>query len=156
MILCLDLPAQIYLSQVYLSESLGREKIVGTNLTLKWKDLQGLKKGCVHFLGNWQIPLLRDLKFDVFWNAASFGEMEPDIVENYLRYVKGNCKWLYLLQARHGKETVGTTHVQEPIALADYNRLLSGYVLSGEHDAWRATKRITDSGGYFEGIWMRE
>jgi putative sugar O-methyltransferase len=155
-ILCLDLPAQIYLSQVYLSESLGRDKIVGTDLTLKWRDLQGLRKGCVHFLGNWQIPLLRGLEFDLFWNAASFGEMEPDVVENYLKYVKGSCTWIYLLQARHGKETAGKTHVQEPIDFDDYRKLLSGYVLQEEHDAWRAARRLTDSGGYFEAIWMKQ
>ena len=155
-ILCLDLPAQIYLSQIYLSESLGRDSIVGTDVTLGWKDLQDVRKGCVHFLGNWQMPLLRGLKFDLFWNAASFGEMEPAVVENYLNYVKGNCRWIYLLQARHGKETGGTTHVQESIDLARYSSLLSGYALREEHDAWHAYKRLTESGGYFEGMWMEE
>jgi hypothetical protein len=65
------------------------------------------------------MPLLSDLAFDVFWNAASFGEMEPDVVENYLGYLKGDCGWIYLLQARHSKETGGRTHVREPIEFAD-------------------------------------
>jgi putative sugar O-methyltransferase len=155
-IICLDLPAQIFLCQEYLTESLGKENVVGTEMTLKWKDLQGLKKGHVHCLGNWQIPLLRNLKYDLFWNAASFGEMEPDVVENYLNYVKGNCRWIYLLQARHGKETSGKVQVKKPIVFADYGRLLAGYVLREEHDAWHAHKRLSDSGGYFEGIWMKE
>ena len=154
-ILCLDLPAQVYLSQVYLSESLGRDKIVGTDVTLKWRDLQGLRKGCVHFLGNWQMPLLGGLKCDLFWNAASFGEMEPDVVENYLKYVKG---WLHVDISATGtsrKATGGKTHVQEPIDFDDYSKLLSGYSLREEHDAWRAARRLTDSGGYFEAIWMK-
>jgi hypothetical protein len=46
------------------------------------------------------MPLLSDLELDVFWNPASFGEMEPDVVENYLGYLKGDCGWIYLLQAR--------------------------------------------------------
>jgi hypothetical protein len=102
------------------------------------------------------MPLLSDLAFDVFWNAASFGEMEPDVVENYLRYVKGNCGWIYLLQARHGKETGGRTHVRQPIAFTDYDRLLSGYALREEHDAWYAHQKATASGGYFEAIWTKE
>lgn len=155
-VLCLDLPTQIFLCQAYLSEALGKEKIVGTEVTLKWKDLSNLKKGYVYCFGNWQIPLLRNLQFEVFWNAASFGEMEPDIVENYLNYIKGTSRWIYLLQARHGKETTGKTQVKKPITFDDYNRLLSGYVLREEHDAWQAHKRLSESRGYFEGIWIKK
>jgi hypothetical protein len=82
--------------------------------------------------------------------------MEPDVVENYLRYVKGNCGWIYLLQARHGKETGGRTHVRQPIEFTDYDRLLSGYALREEHDAWYAHQKVTASGGYFEAIWTKE
>ena len=81
--------------------------------------------------------------------------MEPDVVENYLGYLKGDCGWIYLLQARHGKETGGRTHVREPIEFADYGRLLSGYVLREEHDAWHAHQKFTESGGHFEAIWAK-
>lgn len=126
------------------------------DITLKWKDLSGIKRGGIHFFGNWQVPLLRDFQFDVFWNAASFGEMEPDIVEHYLNYIKGGARWIYLLQARHGKETTGRTHVKDPITLNDYKRLLSGYVLREEHNAWQAHRRLSESGGYFEGVWIKD
>jgi putative sugar O-methyltransferase len=152
-ILCFDLPAQIYLCEEYLARALGPSRMIGTDETLKWEDLSGVKKGHVHFLGNWKFPLLRDFQFDVFWNAASFGEMEPDIVENYLGYVKGNARWIYLLQARHGKDTVGRAHVKKPISLADYKRFLTGYRLCEEHDAWRAHRRLR---GYFEALWMKD
>ena len=105
---------------------------------------------------NWQMPLVRELQFDVFWNAASFGEMELEVVANYLDCVKGNARWVYLLQARHGKETTGKVHVKKPITLDNYKSMLSGYVLRAQHDAWRACKRLSQSGGYFEGVWMRE
>jgi putative sugar O-methyltransferase len=152
-ILCFDLPAQIYLCETYLSEALGNQQIVSTEETVNWQDLSTLRKGHVHFFGNWQFPLLQDLSIDLFWNAASFGEMEPDIVENYLRHIKANTKWVYLLQARHGKETSGKTHVHTATKLEDYNRFLSGYTLCDEHDAWHAHKKLTASGGYFEGVW---
>ena len=155
-IVCLDLPAQSYLCQAYLSEALGRDAIVGTDVTLRWQDLGGLEQGRVHFLGNWQMPLIGDLEFDLFWNAASFSEMEPAVVENYLGYVRGNCRWIYLLEARHGKEPSGRTHVQRPIEFADYGELLAGYALREEHDAWHAHGRITESGGYFEAMWVKE
>lgn len=154
-VLCFDLPAQIFLCEHYLSKALGEENIVGTNVTLGWNDLTGIKAGRVHFFGNWQFPLLKNFEFDVFWNAASFGEMEIDVVANYLKYIKEDAKWIYLLQARHGKETTGQTHVEKPITFEDYTRLLSGYVLQEEHDAWQAHKRLSESGGYFEGIWKK-
>lgn len=155
-VLCFDLPAQIYLCEEYLAHALGKEKIIGTDVTLEWDDLSGIKKGGIHHFGSWQFPLLRKFEFDVFWNAASFGEMEPSVVENYLENVKGNAKWVYLLQARHGKETSGKAHVNTPVALEDYEKLLSGYVLQEEHDAWQAHRRLSESGGYFEAIWKRE
>ena len=150
------LPAQIYLCEKYLTQAIVNTKWVGTEATLKWNNLSGIQKGGIHFFGNWQIPLLRDFPFDVFWNAASFGEMEPEIVENYLQYIKGNAKWIYLLQARHGKETTGKAHVQVPTTLDDYQRLLPGYVLQEEHNAWLAHRRFSQSGGYFEGIWVKK
>ena len=154
-ILCFDLPAQIHLCETYLSEALGEDNIVGTNTTLQWTDLTEIKKGCVHFMGNWQLPLVKEKQFDVFWNAASFGEMEPSVVENYLRYIKGQAKWVYLLQAAAGKETSGKTHVKRQTSFADYNEFLSGYILKDEQQAWNAHKKNLGSNRtkYFEAIW---
>jgi hypothetical protein len=154
-VLCFDLPAQIFLCEKYLTQALGEPSIVGTGRTRGWSDLSSIDRGRVHFFGSWQIPLLENFGFDVFWNAASFGEMEPEIVENYLRYVKGNASWIYLLQARHGKETTGATHVENPIAFGDYEEMLSGYSLQEEHDAWQAHRRLWQSGGYFEAVWRK-
>ena len=70
--------------------------------------------------------------------------------------MRGNCRWIYLLEARHGKETSGKTHVQRPIEFADYGGLLPGYALREEHDAWHANGRFTESGGHFEAIWVKE
>jgi hypothetical protein len=155
-VLCFDLPAQLFLCEQYLAHALEGTHIVGTETTLEWKDLSGMKRGSVHLFGNWQFPLLRDLQLDVFWNAASFGEMEPAVVVNYLNQMKGNAKWIYLLQARHGKERGGTTHIKDPIAFDDYKGFLSGYVLQEERDAWQAQRKLSESGGYFEGVWKKE
>lgn len=154
-ILCFDLPAQVYLCEAYLREALGNDAIVGTDSTLEWSDLSGIAPGRVHLLGNWQIPAVREFQFDLFWNAASFGEMEPHIVENYLSMVRGRTNYIYLLQARHGKETTGKNRVKKKIGFHDYQRLLSGYDLCAERAAWLAHRRLTDSGGYFEAIWRK-
>jgi putative sugar O-methyltransferase len=95
-ILCFDLPTQLYLCEKYLTGALGSESIVSSEETLNWTDLSLVKKGKVHFLPNWLMPLLKDYKFDIFWNSASFGEMEPAVVENYLSCIKGQAQWVYL------------------------------------------------------------
>ncbi len=154
-ILCFDLPAQLFLCEEYLSKAISQE-VVGSNLTSEWNNLDNLKKGALHFFGNWQIPLLKNLKFDIFWNAASFGEMEPDVVKNYINQISGKASWIYLLQARNGKETSGKNHVKTPIDIEFYKSQLSSYSLIREQDAWLAHSKLAQSGGYFEGIWKQQ
>lgn len=150
-ILCLDLPAPLFLCQEYLRQALGEECIVPTQQTRGWRDLSGLRRGAVHFLGNWQMPLLKGHPIDLFWNAASFGEMEPDVVQNYLSFVKGTAAWIYLLQARQGKKRVA-----RPSRFEDYGKYLSGYTLVAEQDVFQALRRLFEDGtGYFEGVWRK-
>ena len=155
-ILCFDLPAQLILCEQYLGNVLGKDAIVSSEQNIDRADLAGLEKGKVHFFGNWQFPLLKNFQFDIFWNAASFGEMEPEIVSNYLSYVGNNCNWIYLMQARNGKESSQGSGVRKPIVFADYNGMLSGrYELVKEEDAFDAHRRVSQTGGYFQAIWRR-
>jgi putative sugar O-methyltransferase len=152
-ILCFDMPAQIYISQIYLSNIFSKDIIVGVEETMDWKDLSGLRKGCVHFLGNWQFPLLQNLDYDVFWNAASFGEMEPEVVRNYLEYVIKHSAFVYLLQARFGKQKTGKAHVINPITFEDYCEYLKAFKLMENQEVFNAQSRIRHAGGYFEAVW---
>jgi hypothetical protein len=154
-IICFDLPAQLYLCEKYLTQIFGPDEIVSSTETLKWKDMLNVQKGKIHFIGNWQIPIVQDFKFDVFWSAASFGEMEPKIVENYINIISHSAKWVYLLQARHGKELTGKNKVLNATTFDDYKRFLKEYELVGEQDAFSALKRMSQSGGYFEAVWKK-
>jgi len=152
-ILCFDMPAQLYLCQLFLCNSLGEKNVVKIEETHNWVDLSKVEKGKVHFLGNWQIPLIKNFKHDVFWNAASFGEMEPHIVENYMSYVLGEAENIFCLQARNGKEQSGITQVKSKSTFEDYDKVFMNYKLVGEEDAYYANKRMSMSGGYFQGVW---
>jgi putative sugar O-methyltransferase len=46
----------------------------------------------IFVFGNWKLPELKDFSYDLFWNSASFQEMEPDVVLNYLSYVNRQTK----------------------------------------------------------------
>lgn len=154
-ILCFDLPFPLVLCEQYLSESLGKQNIVKSTETIDWTDLNDLQKGKVHMFGNWKFPLIKEFKFDIFWNAASFGEMEPTIVKNYLSYVINSGKFIYLLQARNGKESTKTSGVETPITFNDYKDMLSGYQMIKESDAFEAHRKMFQSGGYFQAVWER-
>lgn len=153
-ILCFDLPAQLYLCEQYLSGVFGSDMIESSENNLELTSLSGIKKGKINFLGNWQMPLLKGFVFDVFWNAASFGEMEPEIVTNYLSYIKDDASWVYLLQARKGKESTKSTGVAQPIRFEDYQAMLTtSYDLIREEDVYEANRRMSKTGGYFQAIW---
>ena len=156
-ILCFDLPAQLYLCEQYLINVLGKESLVSSEDNLDVSDISILEKGKIHLFGNWQFPLLKKFKFDIFWNAASFGEMEPNIVANYLSYIKENCDWIYLMQARNGKESSQDAGVVKPILFADYNTMIGNeYTLIEEEDAYDAHRRVSQTGGYFQALWKRK
>jgi putative sugar O-methyltransferase len=152
-ILCFDLPYPLVLCEKYLSESLGERNIVKSMETIDWTDLNNLLKGKVQMLGNWKFPLIEKIKFDIFWNAASFGEMEPNIVKNYLNYVINSCRFIYLLQARYGKESTQSTGVVTPITFNDYKNMLKNYQLIKESDAYEAHRKMSQSKGYFQAVW---
>lgn len=155
-ILCFDLPAQLFLCEKYLSNVLGSEQVISSEDNLEVSDLSTIEKGKVHMFGNWQFPLLKNFKFDIFWNAASFGEMEPGIVANYLNYIKSGCNWVYLMQARNGKESSKDTGVVRPIKFEDYGDMLGPeYQLVREGDAYDANRRVSQTGGYFQALWKR-
>lgn len=156
-VLCFDLPAQVFLCEEYLRSIFGEDAVVSTDETSRWSSLTNVQPGKIHFFGNWKWPLLRGYSFDLFWNAASFGEMEPEVVRNYLSYIKDSVDYVYLLQARHGKETSGKASVvQKVTTFSDYQDILGGFRLLAEQDAWHAHKRMSGSGGYFQACWKSE
>lgn len=155
-ILCFDLPYNLYLCHEYLKNVFDEKIVTKPSKGLEVTDLNNIEKGKIHMFGNWQFPLLKEYKFDVFWNAASFGEMEPNIVQNYLSYVLNNCNSIYLLQARYGKESTKDNGVKIPIKFEDYNAMLSNYELVKESDAYQAHRKLSDSKGYFHAVWKNK
>lgn len=152
--LCFDLPAQLFLCEEYLRNVFGDDAVVSADETSAWSSLAGVQPGKIHFFGNWKWPLLKGYEFDLFWNAASFGEMEPEVVRNYLSCIKDSVDYVYLLQARHGKQTSGTgSVVQKATKFPDYEAMLDGFRLLAEQDAWHAHKKMSGSGGYFQACW---
>jgi putative sugar O-methyltransferase len=99
----IDIPPALYISQNYL-EALGY-KILGYYDVINLKSLKDIdiNKYDVICLPTWKINLLKDNKFDLFMNVASFQEMEPALVENYLKKISPQIsKYIYLMNSKKG------------------------------------------------------
>ena len=152
-ILCFDLPSPLFLCEFYLGKVF-ENGVVSSSENIDKQSLD-FQKGKINMFGNWQFPLLENQEIDIFWNAASFGEMEPHIVANYLSIIKGNASSIYLLQARQGKESSQTSGVVKKILFEDYKSMLDGYALKGSDEVYQAHRKLSQSGGYFQGLWTK-
>jgi putative sugar O-methyltransferase len=92
-----DIPPQLYVCEQYL-------RAVFPGSVVSYRDtraLQGIGRpvpGSIYMFGTAKLPELEDLRWDLFWNAASFQEMEPDLVLNYLAFVNRETRRHVFLQ----------------------------------------------------------
>ncbi|TGN18792.1 putative sugar O-methyltransferase [Leptospira idonii] len=153
--LLFDIPPQLYVSQTYLS-TLFPNDVVPFQDTLSMDNIDLAKKGKIYFFGNWKFPILKNHKIDLFWNAASFQEMEPDVVSNYLSIVNMSAKTVFLQQRMEGKETAskkGEHGVLKATTLEDYKENLSNFKLVQIEDSLTAFGTLK---GYSDSFWKRK
>ena len=120
--LLMDIPPQLYVCEQYLKTAFP-DGVVSYRETRQWTNLNELRPGYVHILPNWKLPLISSSNIDLFWNAASFQEMEPEVVENYLKLVGNSTAAIYLQQNMTGKEVAsspGAAGVRKQTTLRDY------------------------------------
>jgi putative sugar O-methyltransferase len=139
-ILC-DIPPQLYIQERYL-EAVFPGKVTGFMETrsLETIDLAATKR--ILIIAPWQLPRLRST-VDLFWNSASFQEMEPPIVENYARLVtKLGTRYVYLKEDPTGRTVAaskGEPGVIQPVLADDYVRYFSAFDLLCQEDAAHVT-----------------
>lgn len=132
--LLFDIPPQLYVCERYLA-SLYPDSVISYRETRAWKTLPALPPGAIAILGSSRLPEISGLGWDVFWSSASFGEMEPDVVLNYLGFVdRATRKSVFLHQRMAGKELAaeGGHGVLVPTTLAHYRQGLPGFELVDE------------------------
>ncbi|MGZ5244540.1 MAG: putative sugar O-methyltransferase [Bacteroidia bacterium] len=130
-ILLFDIPPQLYVCERYLS-TVFPGNVVSYQETRDIASLQNLEKGKIHIFGTWKFPLLNDIKIDLFWNAASFQEMEPDVVANYLKPINKKAESIFLQEEMGGKEVAskqGKFGVLKKTTLSDYKNSLPNFEL---------------------------
>jgi putative sugar O-methyltransferase len=127
-----DVPPQLYVCHQYLS-ALFPDKVVSYRETRTMTRLAPEGYGKIYIFGNWKLPELSDLTYDVFWNSASFQEMEPKVVLNYLWHVNNQTKkFVFLHEIMEGmpiSSKVGQYGVLEQTRLEHYRKGLRDFEL---------------------------
>ncbi len=147
-----DIPPQLYVAHQYLKAALG-DRVVD------YRDTMGelrFESGHVYLLGSWRLPEVAANGFDLFWNAASFQEMEPDVVANYLALVGRATDRVYLMEIMAGKERAaspGDPGVLEPTTLEHYRSALGAFELVAIEPAASVMGRVMDD--HCDSFWRR-
>jgi putative sugar O-methyltransferase len=99
-ILCFDIMPQVYVANQYLKAVMPDRVLPidkGLALRLADGDISAIK-GKIVVLPAWKMPEFQNVAIDLFWNAASFQEMEPNVVRNYLKLVKRMApRWINIM-----------------------------------------------------------
>jgi putative sugar O-methyltransferase len=129
--LIFDIPPQLYVCEQFLKRVFP-DSVVSYTVTrenaYRWQP----SSGSIAVFGSWHFPLLADMQVDLFWNAVSFQEMEPEVVASYLQYVNTCADVVFLQQRMEGKEVAerpGAGGVLKQTKLSDYKRGLSNFDL---------------------------
>jgi putative sugar O-methyltransferase len=121
-----DIPPQLYVAEQYL-KSVFPGEVTGYLETSTMERIDLTKMKPITIIGTWQLPKVES-SIDLFMNSASFQEMEPDIVENYLNIIKPLTKrYIYLMQLSEGHKVAskpGEVGVLKQTTLEDYKRFL--------------------------------
>lgn len=128
MILLFDIVPTVYTIEMYWKSLFG-DSVKGYR---EVKDLKELKydAGKVYVFPNWMIPIIKTMPVDVFMNSGSFQEMEKNVVDNYLSFVNGNARYVYLRAKMTGNEKAkhkGDYGSIEPVKKEVYLSSLSNY-----------------------------
>lgn len=152
-----DIPPQLYVAHQYLS-AVFPERVVRFDPDAHRKPDFKVERGKIYLFGNWQIDLLRSMQVDLFWSAASLGEMEPDVAQHYLFLANDIARHVYLMQKMDGKEVAtrrGSHGVLSKVTLEHYQTALSDFKMMN-----RAQARVPDGGllgeGYEDSFWSRK
>jgi hypothetical protein len=152
--LLFDIAPQLYVCEQYL-KAVYPEDVISYRDTRNMTTIPVKQSGKIFIFGAWQFPLVQNVAVDLFWNSASFQEMEPDVVANYLRYVS-RVKYVYLREAIGGQwispdPKVGG--VLRKVTLKDYVNGLQGFRLLDISRSFEIGWNDFANLDYYDSVW---
>jgi len=154
-LLLFDIPPQLYVAHQYLTALFG-DAVVPYRATRDLRRFDGLERGRIYLFGSFKWPLVAELEVDLFWSAATFQEMEPDVVRSYLEPIDARARNVYLLQlARGARRAVapGRLGVLEPTTWEHYESFLPSLEILDASPC--PLPHATPMEGYIQAVWRR-
>ena len=134
-----DIPPQLYVANQYLS-SVFNKRVIGYDKAINLNKIENNNsiKGKIIILPTWAFPDWANLKIDIFWNSASFQEMEPENVYNYLNLaIKMKPNYIYLNALPDGTAWKGVKNLggamKSPDSLVYLDSLKDKYFLENDY-----------------------
>lgn len=132
-LLAFDIPPQLYVANQYLTSVFGKRALgYGSALQVEPRGrVPDEARGRIVMLPTWKMPEWSGVPVDVFWNSASFQEMEPAVVRNYLGLVRSmRPEFIYINALPQGNywggASAGTGGTKLPVTEREYKESLSG------------------------------
>ncbi len=122
-----------------------RNKVLPLEQTAGLTELPSAEVGRIYMFNSWQVPLVEGTAIDLFWNAASFNEMQPDLVDNYLSFVRPTAKSLYLMSIMESPN--------HAVGMAEYESSLPQHRCEDVRPLTLPTGKVGDP--YRNSIWRR-
>jgi len=131
-ILLFDIPPQLYVCEAYL-KAVFDERVVSYRQNREIEQGFRPEPGKIYIFGNWQLELLKNIDFDLFWSAACISATEPDVAENYLGIINSSpVRMAYLMENFDGMfnaTAAGHVGVLEKVTMKSYWKGLSAFEL---------------------------
>ena len=156
-LLLFDVPPQLYVCESYLRAVFG-ERVISYRQNRDIKTRFRPQPGGIYIFGNWQMEILRQVEYDLFWSAACLCATEPDVAENYLRIINGGTvPTAYLMENFEGlfnAPSPGQYGVMQKTTMENYHRALPQFELVdlSPHYFEDSSAR----GNYSNSIWRRK
>ena len=155
-----DIPPQLYVCEQYL-RAVFPDDVISYRQTRTLRGIGRPEPGKIYMFGTAKLPELSDLRCDLFWNAASFQEMEPELVLNYLGFVNRQTgRHVFLQENMHGMHQAsrpGEHGVLERTTLAHYRQGLPDFDLVDLREAIDLQRLRTSSKGVYSfSFWNRK
>jgi putative sugar O-methyltransferase len=152
--LIFDISPQLYVCEQLL-KSIFPGSVVSYRITREPGFVIKPQPGQIYILGSWRFPLIETVNVDLFWNAVSFQEMEPDIVLNYLGFVNRCAGHVFLQQMMQGKNVAaapGCPGVLKQTEIRHYRQGLSHFELI---DLSSCVRPLGILHGHSDSFWRR-
>jgi len=107
-IFVIDIPPQLYVCEQYL-KAIFPNDVISYEKTRNMVEIPVNSKGKIFIFSPSQLPKIKNLVYDLFWNSASFQEMNSEVVLNYLKFVNAQTQKFVFLNEEMKRITSGNT-----------------------------------------------